>query len=216
MIGAGCALYVGWRMWDSQTKHATATEHAPQQDQDQLPAEARRRGRGRDAVLIIDLQVDYISGGDLVAGQTSSLIQAFPDLPANVAALLESARAQGAVVGHVRQIDSVVKSKWLPWWDKLHPGGVGAGVAAVAEPWAAERAGEPVFTKATYDAFLGGAVTDELLAFLEAQGVSRIYFAGALTKACVMFSANSAFTYGFEVRTCAAVVVTVVRVCWYW
>ena len=33
-------------------------------------------------------QVDYISGGDMIGGQTSPLLQAFPELPQNVTALL--------------------------------------------------------------------------------------------------------------------------------
>ena len=34
---------------------------------------------------------------------------------------------------------------------------------------------------------------------LRSRGVERLYFSGALTKACVMFTCNSAFTLGFEV-----------------
>ena len=41
-----------------------------------------------EVVMLIDLQVDYISGGDMLRGQRSPLLEAFPELPSNVATLL--------------------------------------------------------------------------------------------------------------------------------
>ena len=118
--------------------------------------------------MIIDLQTDYISGGDLVEGQTSPLLAAFPELPVNVERLLAQARAAKTPIVHIRERDSEDTSKWLPYWDKLHPpGGVGAGSKCVAEPWAAELEGEPVFIKHCYDAFMSGAASEALLAHLE-------------------------------------------------
>ena len=133
-------------------------------------------------------------------GQTSPLLQAFPELPGNVTSLLAKARESGTPVIHIREMDCTTKSKWLPWWDELHPpGGVGVGRLCAPEPWAADKPGEHVFVKHAYDAFQSGTVSEELLLHLRDQGIHRLYFAGALTKACVMFSANSAFTLGFEV-----------------
>ena len=43
-------------------------------------------------------------------------------------------------------------------------------------------------------------MSERLLDHLRKLGARRLYFAGALTKACVMFSANSAFNLGFEAR----------------
>ena len=45
-----------------------------------------------------------------------------------------------------------------------------------------------------------GEMSERLLDHLRKLGARRLYFAGALTKACVMFSANSAFNLGFEAR----------------
>ena len=45
-----------------------------------------------------------------------------------------------------------------------------------------------------------GEMSERLVRHLRNLGAKRLYFAGALTKACVMFSANSAFTLGFEGR----------------
>lgn len=152
------------------------------------------------ALVVIDLQTDYITGGDLVDGQVSPLLEAFPDLPCNVERLLARARSTDVPVVHVRQRDCAKRSKWLGWWDALHPpGGIGAGSECEAEPWAAERPGERIFVKHTYDAFLSGESSEALLAHLRGLGIRRLYLCGALTKACVMFTANSAFTRGFEV-----------------
>ena len=38
--------------------------------------------------MLIDLQVDYISGGDMLRGQGSPLLEAFPELLNNVTTLL--------------------------------------------------------------------------------------------------------------------------------
>jgi nicotinamidase-related amidase len=151
------------------------------------------------ALMLIDLQMDYVSGGDLLQGQTSPMLAAFPDLPANVEHVLRICRAAGMHVVHVRGQDSAAASKWLPWWTELHGEGAGAGLASPAEPWAAEMPGEPVFVKHTYDAFMSGDASAALLQHLQSLGIKRLYMCGCLTKACVGFSANSAFTLGFEV-----------------
>ena len=47
---------------------------------------------------------------------------------------------------HIRERDTLRDSKWLPWWDRLHPpGGVGFGATCTPEPWAAEEGDEMVF-----------------------------------------------------------------------
>ena len=48
--------------------------------------------------------------------------------------------------------------------------------------------------------FSSGEMSERLLDHFRKLGARRLYFAGALTKACVMFSANSAFNLGFEAR----------------
>ena len=151
--------------------------------------------------MLIDLQTDYVSGGDLLAGQESAMLQQFPDLPVSVAKMLAAARSEGVPVVHIRGKDSADHSisKWLPWWNTIHGEGAGAGKAGAAEPWAAEQDGEPVFVKHAYDAFHSDEVTVALLKHLYDLGIKRLYMGGCLTKACVGFSANSAFTLGFEV-----------------
>jgi len=158
---------------------------------------------GCSALLLIDLQTDYVSRSDLLQGQVSPMLAAFPELPGNVERVLRTCRARGIPVVHVRGRDSATDSKWLPWWSQLHGEGAGAGNAGPAEPWAREIAGEQVFVKHTYDAFMSDHMTRDLLAHLHGLNVKRLYMGGCLTKACVGFSANSAFTLGFEVYVLA-------------
>eukprot|EP00941_MAST-03F_sp_MAST-3F-sp1_P000541 g541.t1 len=157
----------------------------------------------KSALVLIDLQKDYVSGGDLLYGQTSTLLEAFPDLPGNVENLLYRAREKEMPVVHVRERDCEQKSVWLRWWDQLHPhsssSSVGLGIKSSPEDWSKEIEGEKVFIKHTYDMFGSGKVSEDLLTHLNELGVQRLYLAGCLTKACVMFSANSAFGLGFEV-----------------
>lgn len=144
-----------------------------------------------------------MSGGDLIEGQTSSLLDAFPELPGNVISLLQKARESKMHVIHIRERDSKKNSLWLPWWEKLHPPegetACGFGMQVAPEPWAAEIPGEPVFEKHTFDAFQSGEVSLSLQKYLKENNITRLYFAGVLTKACVMFTANSAFNLGYEV-----------------
>lgn len=155
------------------------------------------------ALVLIDLQVDYVSGGDLLEGQSSLLLSEFPRLPENVATLLKVARTNNLTIIHIRERDCAVRSKWLSFWDKLHPpiGGTssGLGILAEAEPWARELDGEMVFIKHTFDAFQSGDVSVALERYLHEQAITTLYMCGVLTKACVMFTANSAFNLGFEV-----------------
>jgi nicotinamidase-related amidase len=71
----------------------------------------------RSALMLIDLQVDYISGGDLIEGQDTTLLDTFPELPINVTKILSLAREQEDVeVIHVREKDQDADSStWIPW-----------------------------------------------------------------------------------------------------
>ena len=149
--------------------------------------------------MLIDLQEDYVSGGDLLRNQVSPMLEAFPDLPVNVAELLKDCREAKLPIVHIRGRDSAQNSKWLPWWNKIHGEGSGAGKAGPAEPWAAELPGEPVFIKHTYDAFLSDDVSVALIEYLKSNNITRLFLCGCLTKACVGFTANTAFTLGYEV-----------------
>jgi ureidoacrylate peracid hydrolase len=52
-----------------------------------------------------------------------------------------------------------------------------------------------VIYKHTYDAFW----STDIHAHLQKHGIKRLFFSGCLTKACVMFTANSAFSHGYDV-----------------
>ncbi|MDE1461342.1 isochorismatase family cysteine hydrolase [Spartinivicinus poritis] len=150
------------------------------------------------AVVIIDVQSDYISDTrTLLEQQQASLLEQFPHFPDNIRSLLENARKNKVPVIHIREKDNNKKSTWIPWWNKLHPPGNIALGEGSPEPYAKELKNEAVFIKWTYDLF--HSIGDEFEAYLKCNNIKRLYMCGVLTKACVMFSANSAFCKGYEV-----------------
>ncbi|MGI0115850.1 isochorismatase family cysteine hydrolase [Zooshikella sp. RANM57] len=150
------------------------------------------------AVVIIDVQSDYISDTTtLLDQQQISLFEQFPKFPEKVNLLLFNARKNKVPVIHVREKDDNQISTWIPWWNKLHPPGNIALGEGTPEPYAKELNNEKVFIKWTYDLF--HSVGDEFEAYLKNNNIKRLYMCGVLTKACVMFSANSAFCKGYEV-----------------
>ena len=197
---------------DASATHTDATDAGNKQEKEKKNEQMHDKQMHdehhfkKSALLLIDLQQDYISKGDLLQGQTSPILSIFPDLPRNVETLLYDCRAKKNTVNeisiiHIRSSDSTDSniSKWVPWWNRLHGVGAGQGKANPAEPWAQEVNGEPVFIKHTYDVFMSDEVSTALLEHLHALGIQRLFMCGCLTKACVGFSANSAFTLGFEV-----------------
>ncbi|MBU2709629.1 isochorismatase family cysteine hydrolase [Zooshikella harenae] len=150
------------------------------------------------AVVIIDVQSDYISDTTtLLDQQQASLFEQFPEFSEKVNLLLFNARKNKIPVIHVREKDNCQKSVWLPWWNMLHPPGNIALGEGTPEPYAKELNNEKVFIKWTYDLF--HSVGDEFEAYLKHNNIKRLFMCGVLTKACVMFSANSAFCKGYEV-----------------
>jgi nicotinamidase-related amidase len=206
---------------------------------------------GRAALMLIDLQKDYISGGDLVAGQASPLLEEFPELPGNVERLLARARDRATspaplvflagpgparATGDARRARARARQRGRLGVAALvgrappagrrrirlglsppSPASRGAGSPGRAGTQASPSPGRrsatasrsssstrspPAFffflffrpaTRARrYDAFLSGDCSTRLRAHLAATGVRRLYVCGALTKACVMFTANSA------------------------
>jgi len=143
------------------------------------------------ALILIDLQTDYVS-------KHKNLLKDFPNLPKNVTSLLAQARIDNMPIIHIYEIDSTNTSLWIPWWKVLHSGDCLMGEGN-AEPWAQKQSNEIAFFKDTYDAFLSSTIGDELEKHLKSLNITRVFMCGVLTKACVMFTANSAFTKGFEV-----------------
>ncbi|WP_163831654.1 isochorismatase family cysteine hydrolase [Spartinivicinus ruber] len=150
------------------------------------------------AVVIIDVQTDYISNTTtLLEQQKTSLLDQFPEFPDKICLLLKNARNNKVPIIHIREKDNSQKSTWISWWNKLHPPGNVALGEGSPEPYAKELNNEKVFIKWTYDLF--HSIGDEFEAYLKDNNIKRLYMCGVLTKACVMFSASSAFCKGYEV-----------------
>ena len=64
------------------------------------------------ALLCVDLQKCYYQ---------PPVSHLFPDLESMVSKVLHFCRSNKVQVVHVRQEDVPGVSKWLPWWQELHP-----------------------------------------------------------------------------------------------
>lgn len=139
----------------------------------------------RFVLLLIDVQRDF---------WPEETAQAFPDFPSKVEGLLEYCRRTGLDVVHVRAEFEPDGTDWMaPYRIRGEipclRGTTGAGVL----PCAAERTGEPVIRKRTFDAFH----QPDLLTHLQRARKSFILVAGLETSVCVLFTAASAVQRGF-------------------
>ena len=146
------------------------------------------------AIVCIDFQKEYLYTTS--EKFPNSIDVQFPQLSNNVKNLLSRARDRNMFIIHANEKDDKEKSKWMPWWYTLHPLGFGDGHGDIA-PFAKPLPNEVLFTKHTFDLF--ASVGDEFDIYAQKHQINRLYFCGVLTKACVMFSANSAFLRGYEV-----------------
>lgn len=125
-------------------------------------------------VVVIDAQREYVDGRLPLPGGRPAL--------ANIAALLEAARAAGAPVVHVRH-----KGKAGGLFDP------GETVFQIADE-AAPADGETVIDKGLPNAFAG----TQLAAELERAGRKRLILAGFMTHMCVSSTARAALDLGYQ------------------
>jgi nicotinamidase-related amidase len=133
-----------------------------------------------DAVLIIiDAQNEYVDGKLPLPGVKPAL--------ANIARLLEKARADGGRIIHVQ-----------------HRGRAGGGfdpatrAFAIADE-AAPRLGEAIIEKPLPNAFAGTTLNDTLTSL----GVKRLVLAGFMTHMCVSSTARAALDLGYQTTVAA-------------
>ncbi|HEV2782031.1 MAG TPA: isochorismatase family cysteine hydrolase [Actinophytocola sp.] len=147
------------------------------------------------ALLMIDAQRDFWP--DAVAGTA-------PGLPAAVTRLLERCREAGIDVVHVRAEFRPDRSDWIARYRlRGNIPCVSGTPGAEPLPFAAERPGELVVRKQSFDAFLRA----DLDALLRARGKRFLFVAGLVTSTCVLFTAASATQLGYlvaVVRDCCA------------
>ena len=140
------------------------------------------------ALILVDIQHDFwqpLKG--------SPQAQAFP---ANVAALLGSARAHGLTILHTQAVFQPDRSDWMLFYRPQGRGQVpcmAGSAGAQFEPFAAPLGDEDIIQKQTFDGF---AHTD-LERRLRERGIKTALIAGLETSVCVLFTATSAYLRRF-------------------
>jgi nicotinamidase-related amidase len=137
------------------------------------------------ALLLIDVQRDFWS---------EQAAKVYPDLPANIVALLTLCRNEGIEVVHLRASFKANMSDWMPKY--MLRGGIPCVQGTAGEepaPFAVENPGETIILKQTFDGFY----TPELLQYLRQKGKRFVLTAGLLTSTCVLFTTASAMQKGF-------------------
>ena len=137
------------------------------------------------ALLCVDLQKCYYQ---------PPVSHLFPDLESMVSKVLLFCRTNKVQVVHVRQEDVPGVSKWLPWWQELHPNDKDLGVPHPLE-CAKEIELEQVFVKNTFDGFHGTGLHE----FLQSQKIKTLLVMGLITRACVLNTIMSGFNHGYRI-----------------
>lgn len=132
----------------------------------------------KTALLLIDIQLDYFEGGafPLDPAQRETAIR-------SGAALLEVARANGALVVHVRH-----EGEGSPFLRKGTPG-------TAIHPSVAPLPTEIVVTKGWPNSFRGTDLED----ILRSHGIERLVVGGMIAWMCVQSTVRAAADLGFEV-----------------
>jgi ureidoacrylate peracid hydrolase len=140
------------------------------------------------ALILVDIQRDF--------WQPLKGIPQAQAFPANVAALLRSARAHGLTIIHTQAVFQPDRSDWMLFYRSQGRGQVpcmAGSAGAQFEAFAAPLRDESVTPKQTFDGF---ANTD-LERRLRERGVKTVLIAGLETSVCVLFTATSAYLRRF-------------------
>jgi acyl-CoA reductase-like NAD-dependent aldehyde dehydrogenase/nicotinamidase-related amidase len=142
----------------------------------------------RPALILIDLQRDYLDRPGLVPGE--------PELLRGVAALLEGCRGAGVPVFHAMTLVQADGANRMPHWKEAGTWACLEGTPGARPPAAvAPREGEPVLAKDFYSAF----DSPGLEAGLAAGAIDTVILAGVYTHACVRATALDAYRHGYRV-----------------
>jgi nicotinamidase-related amidase len=161
---------------------------------------------GRTALVVIDMQRDFVEPGGFGASLGNDVTQLHTAI-APIAALLAAWRARGWPIVHTREAHSADLSdcppaKRLRGSPHLRIGDVGpmGRVLIAGEPGAdiipalAPQAGELVIDKPGKGMFWA----TELHETLQAQGITHLVFTGVTTEVCVQTSMREANDRGYE------------------
>ena len=132
----------------------------------------------RSALIVIDMQHDFVSDGGSLQG---------PDTAATVpviASLLERARAAGVFVAFSQDTHDEGDPEWAIWPEHARIGTWGWEIVEELAP----RPGELVVRKPRYDAFYGTPLDHEL----RRRGIDTVVVCGTVANICVHYTAASA------------------------
>jgi nicotinamidase-related amidase len=140
------------------------------------------------ALLLVDIQRDFWR-------PLASEPQCAP-FPANVAALLATARMHQLPIIHTHACFAADGSDWMLFYRPHGRGNIPciAGTSGVAvEDFAAPAEGEPIVLKKSFDGFSATGLEHEL----RVRNIRAVLIAGLVTSVCVLFTATSAYVRRF-------------------
>src|SRR5262245_30890683 len=150
------------------------------------------------ALVLIDIQRDF--------WRPLEKFPQFASFPANIRALLTTARARELGVVHIQSVFQADRSDWMLFYRPQGRGQIPCieGSSGVTiESFATPAASELVIRKQTFDGF----VNPELESALRARNVKAVMFAGLESSVCVLFTASCAYLgrcVRMVVRACCA------------
>jgi nicotinamidase-related amidase len=156
---------------------------------------------GRTALLVIDLQIDFLSQNGYFArkGYDPSPLRSI--LP-NVNAVIAAARGAGCLVVHTRQGHRDDLADMTPYarWRRRRAGLEGTNVLLRSAPgYQIDPAVDVNPNDIIVDKIANGAFTDtELEMVLRAKGISHLLFSGCTTDVCVHTSLREANDRNFQ------------------
>jgi nicotinamidase-related amidase len=139
----------------------------------------------RAALVVIDVQMEYLTGGLPLDGVASAL--------AEIAVLLDLARSRGVPVIHIAHEAAPGRPLFDP-----------AGPFTAFAPEAMPLAGEPVVKKTLPNSFAGTDLAERL----REAGRPELILAGFMTHNCVYATALSALDHGYRNTIVAAATAT--------
>ena len=158
------------------------------------------------ALLIVDMQNDFIADGGLVSKDGRDTSQA-KKLGERLPALIAAARHAGVLVVFIRNVYTTdrnlyLSDAWLEHAARRRKGGYTTIPVCPAESWAGDfygdvkpEPGEPIVTKHRYSGFHG----TDLDTILRSNGIRTVVVTGVVTNVCVETTAREAFVRDYYV-----------------
>lgn len=158
------------------------------------------------ALLVIDMQNDFIADEGLIAREGRDVSQA-KDMAKHLPTLIKAAREAGVFVVFVRNVytseqNFYLSDVWLEQAARKRAGGYTRIPVCAAGSWGGDFYGDvrpepldPIVTKHRYSAFYN----TDLDTILRANGIRTVVLTGVVTNVCVETSAREAFVRDYYV-----------------